>query len=307
MSETMLDDSYGESMEYWGNGNDEGAEDYGEPDAEDYGDEGWYGGSDDAESAASRRRARERKRRADVLMARRKIAMRRAKARRPARRSAPPKTAAAAIKSTQAKVSNLNLETKVDNARIESALKSLHKRTKSNTQALVAIPVLNQISEQLDDLVPGLNQQTKDIINGVLRFGHVAVLPSSGPGFTNNPKYLAAAGGGAVIGLAALLSRLNDDTNGTGGGHGGMKITHYLGEIPVGGKSRFRTNADGAVTWTSDNDSVASVDADGLVTGKKPGLANITATRDKPTKGTATEGRDYDTVPVTVIQPPASK
>jgi hypothetical protein len=291
MSETMLDDSY-ESMEYWGS--DEGAEDYGDADAEDYDVEGFYGESGEGESAASRRRE-QRRRRARAALARRRLALARSRARRPAMRPSRPKTAAAAIQRTQADVAKVDLENKVQADATLTALKGLDRRTRGNTQALVAIPALAQLSAQLDDFVPGLDANTKNIVNGFLRFGHAAFLTSPDKGL-GNPKVQAAALGALIVGGAAIARRLNDDDD-NGDRRGVMTIAHHLTEIPVKGQSRYRVNLDGNVAWTSADDSVASVDASGVVTGKKAGTTTITATR----------GDDFDKVPVTVVQPSTGK
>jgi Bacterial Ig-like domain (group 2) len=54
-----------------------------------------------------------------------------------------------------------------------------------------------------------------------------------------------------------------------------------------------RTNRNGAVVWKSDNDSGATVDAQGVVTGVKAGSTTITATL----------GTDFDKKPVVIFDP----
>jgi hypothetical protein len=312
MSDTMLDDY---PMEYWGwGGGDAEAEDDGE--AEDlYDAEGEDLYDAEAESAASKKRARRRK--AQAAMARRKLAMARTRGRRPVPARTAPKTPTAAIRRTQAAVSNLNLETKVQTDTIQTQLKNLDKRTKGNTQALVAIPALAQFSAQIDDFVPGLSEDTKNILNGLLRFGHVAFLKSSGQGALASPQVQAAALGGAVVGLGALARRINDDNNGDngdggngdngnggggGGGHPGggpgyLMITDYRDQLPVEGQHRFRASVAEGVTWASDKPTIAEVDSYGLVVAKKAGTANIKAST----------ADDFTVQTVTVVPAPAGK
>jgi len=159
-----------------------------------------------------------------------------------------PKTAAAAIQRTQADVAKGDLENKVQADATLAALKGLDRRTKGNTQALVAIPALAQLSAQLDDFVPGLDANTRNIVNGFLRFGHAAFLTSPDKGL-GNPKVQAAALGALIVGGAAIARRLNDNDDDNGDRRGVMTIAHHLTEIPVQGQSRYRGNLDGGVGW----------------------------------------------------------
>jgi uncharacterized protein YjdB len=283
MSEMTLDESY-DDAEWWGRSDDAEYDFESEGEAEyDY----------DAEAEASRKRRRsQRQRRIEAAVARNRLAKARSRSRRmPAR----PKTTAAAIRQTKAEVNKVELENKVTTDAVQTALGRLDKRVKGNTGALVAIPLLAQLSTQIDTFLPGLDQGTKDIINGLLRFGHVPFLKPQNPNtsFYRTPGGMAALGAGALLVGGEVAKRLNDDNNGGGGG-GGMKITDYTGTVYVGGKTRWRVNVDGPVTWTSEDTTIATVDADGVVTGIKAGTTNVKV-----------EGAgDFDIAAITVLPTP---
>lgn len=265
----ITDESYGNLMEWYGR-SDDAEYDFGDAEAEWDEGEGLYDGEAEAEDAASRRRARQRKARATV--AKRKLAQARTRARRtPATR---PRTAAAAIRRTQAEVSKVDLENKVQGDAVQTAINGLDKRVRGNTNALVAKAVLDQVSAQLADFVD-LDENTTNIVNGLLRFGHVALLKpnSTNAGLLGSPSGQAAAAGALLVGAGIVARELrNGNDNGIGGG---TKITDYVETLPVGGKARFRVNVKGAVTWTSEDATVAEIDADGVVTAKKVGTTNI--------------------------------
>lgn len=271
MSDIMGDESYGDLMEWYGR-SDDAEYDLGDAEAEWEEGEGLYDGEWEAEDAKSRRRMRQR--RAKAALARRKLASARSRSRRvPATR---PRTAAAAIRRTQAEVSKVDLENKVQADAVQTAINGLDKRVRGNTNALVAKAVLDQVSAQLKDFVD-LDENTTNIVNGLLRFGHVALLKpnSSNAGLLGTPSGQAAAAGALLVGAGIVARELrNGNDDGIGGG-GGTKITDYVDTLPVGGKARFRVNVTGTVTWTSEDPTVAGIDADGVVTAKKAGTTNI--------------------------------
>ena len=84
-----------------------------------------------------------------------------------------------------------------------------------------------------------------------------------------------------------------------------VTVTPASATVEVGGTTQLTATVDAtggaseAVTWTSDNETVATVDATGLVTGVAEGAATITATSDH-------DGTKSDTSTITVEVPPPS-
>lgn len=284
MSDTMLDDS--ESMEYWGG--DEGAE-Y-DIDSEDYDDSAeYYGDLGEAESPEARRRRLARQRRQRLATRYRRRALQKTRQQRPGRAVRPrPTTAAAAVRRTQAKVQEVDLESKVQADLLRGRVDSLARSTEGANYGLAINAVASHLKDELDNFREDLGEQTVNALQDVANYAQIAGVRSQRRGLAS-PPVMAAAAGLLIAGGSFLFRR-----SGAGGGNDGDGIiTDRAPTVPVGGKLQLQTKGSGVVTFTSDNDTVAAFDAPGVVTGKKAGVANITATR----------GTTSDTVPLTVIQP----
>src|SRR5688500_16155702 len=106
--------------------------------------------------------------------------------------------------------------------------------------------------------------------------------------FVNRPRIVAC--GLAVVLLATGCSGDGDETGPT------FTITPTQASVSVGGSVQLSAlNASGALSWSSSDETVASVVSTGFVTGKKPGQATITASG---SRGSATAA-------ITVLRPAA--
>ena len=105
-----------------------------------------------------------------------------------------------------------------------------------------------------------------------------------------NRRCGAAARGLAAVLLAAACSGDSDETGPA------FTITPAQASVSVGGSVQLSAlNANGALSWSSSDETVASVASTGFVTGNKPGQATITASG----------GRGTATAAITVLRPPA--
>lgn len=277
-------DTLDESMDYWGG--DEEEEEEEEFGGDEFSLESFWGG--DEESAQSRKRNQRKKAMQRRALARRKAALkgrrRRGAARPPARRNA-----AAALRQTQQEVQTVGLENKVQGDVMAAELAKMRKQL-NGTQYAVALgaPVFT-IQQELENFREDLGEEATDLAIGLTPYLASGVLATAGQNY-KAPAVAAAVGGGAFL-LSRLFNQLRSDDNGNEEPKR-LTVTHYLGTIPVGTSSRYRANVDG-VTWSSDNETVATVNADGVVTGVAVGSTTIKATKDQ----------DYDLVPVTVVDP----
>src|SRR5688500_10514677 len=106
--------------------------------------------------------------------------------------------------------------------------------------------------------------------------------------FVNRPRIVAC--GLAVVLLATGCSGDGDETGPT------FTISPAQTSVSVGGSVQLSAlNASGTLSWSSSDETVASVVSTGFVTGKKPGQATITASG---SRGSATAA-------ITVLRPAA--
>ena len=105
----------------------------------------------------------------------------------------------------------------------------------------------------------------------------------------NRPRAVAALGVALVL-VAAGCSGGTDETGPT------FSVAPAQASVSVGGSVQLSAlNANGTVTWSSADETVASVVSTGFVTGKKPGQVTITAAS---SRGSATAA-------ITVLRPAA--
>ena len=263
MSLMWLDDTDMESAEY----DDAEAEAYDDSESE-YGD-------DSRTTAARRRRQQAQQRR--VTLARRRQAMSRARALPPAR----PGTAVAPVaaqRQTVAAIRNLDLETKVQEDNVRTALAAQNKRMSRSEYAAVVGAATNQFIESFD-------APDNPFFKAGLRFAPLLLLSPQkrGTGFESvvrDPR---------VIGLAAVaaITFAGDQRNrGSQASDINIQASAEL-DVASGADTFFADVVDsrgrvvaGNVTWASGNPAIASIDANGNVTPLSEGTVAITATFD---------------------------
>jgi hypothetical protein len=238
-----------------------------------YGEEGEEaeGESYGAESslAARRRRARQRE-----LERRRRLARARAPQRflPVARREAPTaRTAVAAVR-------NLDLETKVQDDILRARQDAQDRRLRRAEIAAVAAVVSGQLQASLQGRVSELNNP---YVSAALRAAPLLFLSpgrrGSGAGsYASDPRVI---GGALVLGLAFVGDRLKrlDET---------ADVRQVgVADVPVNGTSIFLADAldsrgailaDKAAVFSSSNDTIATIDQTGKVTGVAAGVVVIT-------------------------------
>jgi hypothetical protein len=242
----------------------------------DYDSEGDYDSEADYDSEDVRSDATRRARARQIALARRRVA---------AVRSARPLTAAAtpSPRQTVAAIRNLDLETKVGESSLRTALEAANRRARRATYVTVASVAVDQALDSFRSDLDG-----HDFVRAGMRFAPILLLPTqrtrSGlEGIVTHPWFI---GGTAVAGILAAgefrnrASRTHD------------VIMTFDPKVKAGSSGRFTAVAvDGsgavissAIAWAAPVPGVLTVETNGDYRAAGVGTATVTATAGGHTK-----------------------